>query len=251
MQQYLPTSMTDIVLLVILGLSAVFAMYRGFIREVLAIFSWIGAFFITVYFFNMTDAIMRELIPNEMIAHGLTAILLFISSLIVFSLLAGTIADFIHKSPLGSVDRLLGLGFGALRGALVICLVYFGISWAYAGKEMPTWVTNSKSLPMVQKGADYLTTLVPEEQRMKLVKMVQDVVAEKDEGEPGEPTLGKPTETGPIIKKITEAPTQPKDTEMQLPSEEVHEGKRALDDPIHVDKAKKEQALKKPVKITN
>lgn len=234
MEQYIPSSTTDIVLLAILVLSAVFAMYRGFIREFLAIISWVAAFVITIYFFNQANVIMLELVPNDMIAAGLTAILLFIVSLVVFSLISASLSDVIHKTPLSSVDRLLGLGFGVVRGALVICLMYFGVSWAYAEKPMPEWLSKSKSLPLVQRGADYLATLVPEEQRMKLVKMVQNAVSsDDDEGTPGAPILGKPDETGPIIKKITEAPTKIEDTEVHLPTSEIHDGKRALDDPIH------------------
>lgn len=244
MEQYLPSSTTDIVLLVILVLSAIFAMYRGFIREFLAIISWVAAFVITIYFFNQANVMMLEIIPNDMIAAGLSGILLFIVSLVVFSLISASLSDIIHRTPLSSVDRLLGLFFGVLRGALVICLMYFGVSWAYAGKTMPTWVTNSKSLPLVQRSSEYLASLVPEEQRIKLVKMVQNAVTEKDEeGTDGPPELGQPTETGPIIKKITEAPTRIEDTEIQLPPGEVHAGKRALDDPIHApnygDKSKK------------
>lgn len=233
MEQYMPSSTTDFILITILGLSAIFAMYRGFIREVLAIFSWIASIFITIYLFSPTDMLMKEIIPNDMIAHGLSAILLFIVSLITFSLLSSFVADFIHKTPLSSVDRLLGLGFGVLRGGLVICLLYFGIAWAYAGKEMPGWVTKSSSLPIVQRGADYLTTLVPEDQRMKFIKMVQEVVLEKEDV--ADKTLGKPVETGPIIKKIEEKIVPPEDTEIQGSTQDIHDGKRALDDPVHVE----------------
>lgn len=244
MQDYLPSSTADLVLLAVLVISAIFAMYRGFIREFLAIISWVAAFVITIYFFNPANVLMLEIVPNDMIAAGLTGILLFIVSLVVFSLIAATLSDIIHKTPLSSVDRLLGLFFGVVRGGLIICLLYFGVSWAYAGKPMPTWVTDSKSLPIVKKSSEYLTTLVPEGQRIELVKMLQNAVTEGEDDEIKGPTnLGKPSETGPIIKKIVESPTKIEDTEAQLPSHEVHKGERALDDPVHApnynDKSKK------------
>lgn len=252
-EQYLPTTPTDIVLVVILVLSALFALFRGFVREFLAILAWVGAFFVTIYSFGFTYKFFHGFIDNEMVAHGLSAALLFLISLIVFSLIAHTIASWIHKTPLSSLDRFLGLIFGVLRGMLLICLLYIVVVWFYKDKELPVWVTQAKTLPLIQKGANYLADLVPEEQRIKLIKMFQEFISDKSEKE--EENFMKDSATapssavgkGPIIKHRSEQNPQHNNVihpytkpENVTPSHHPatptnNAANRPLDDPIHVE----------------
>lgn len=249
-EQYLPTTSTDIVLVVILVFSALFALFRGFVREFLAILAWVGAFFVTIYAFGYTYQFFHSFIDNEMVAHGLSAALLFLVSLIIFSLIAHTIASWIRKTPLSSIDRFLGLLFGVLRGALVICLLYIAVVWFYKEKELPHWVTQAKTLPLIQKGANYLADLVPEEQRIKLIKMFQDFITDKSEKEEenfmrqASPTYGAPLYRGPIIKHRSEQKpkkdivihpyTKPENATPAIGNATT----KALDDPIHSGKPK-------------
>lgn len=180
-EQYLPTTSTDIVLVVVLVLSAVFALFRGFVRELLAICAWVGAFFVTIYCFSVTNRFFHSFIENEMISHGLAAALLFLLSLILFSLLAHMVASWVRQTPLSSLDRILGFVFGLVRGAFVICLAYISLVWFYKDKELPDWATKAHTLPLIQKGANYLMDLVPEEQRIKIVKLFQDFLSDKND----------------------------------------------------------------------
>lgn len=254
-EQYLPTTPTDIGLVAIVIFSALFALYRGFVREFLAILAWAGAFFVTIYGFTLTYKFFHGFIENEMVAHGLSAALLFLISLIVFSLLAHMVASWIRKTPLSSLDRFLGLLFGALRGMLVICLLYITLIWFYKDKELPVWVTNAKMLPLIQKGTNYLTELVPEAERIKLIKMFQEFISDKSEKEEenflrnNEATSGAPVHHAPLIKQRSDQMPE-KDVVLHpyskkenvttqdnvTPAKKVTSG--SLDDPIHSGKPK-------------
>lgn len=252
-EQYLPTTPTDIVLVVILVLSALFALFRGFVREFLAILAWVGAFFVTIYSFGFTYKFFHSFIDNEMVAHGLSAALLFLISLIIFSLIAHTIASWIHKTPLSSLDRFLGLIFGLLRGMLLICLLYIVVVWFYKDKDLPVWVTQAKTLPLVQKGANYLADLVPEEQRIKLIKMFQEFISDKSDKEEENfikdsvsssansvgkaPIIKHRSEQHPQHNNVIHPYTKPENItpshDKATPTNDTT--RRPLDDPIHVE----------------
>src|SRR5690349_16143068 len=99
----------DIIVLVVIGLSGLFAFARGFVKEVFSIGAWIGAGAIALYAFPYTQPIARKLISSVAVADGAAAIVVFIVALIVLSLIASAIARRVKASALSALDRTLGL----------------------------------------------------------------------------------------------------------------------------------------------
>lgn len=159
--QVLGFNLVDLIVIVVVLLSGVFALARGLVREVLAIFSWIGAAFATFYGFEYISPYVLRLIGEPTIANVVTGASIFLVVLFVLSLISGAIAGAVRGTAAGSVDRTLGFVFGLARGAVLICLVYMGLSWAIPPREQPAWVQAARTAPLMERGADFLYSLAP------------------------------------------------------------------------------------------
>ncbi|MCC7275732.1 MAG: CvpA family protein [Alphaproteobacteria bacterium] len=155
----------DLAIVGVVLLSAIFAVARGFVREVLSVAAWIGAALVALYGFAPLRPHARDLLGPTLIADIALGAVLFLFALIVFSLVTHTIARGVRGSALSAVDRSLGLLFGIARGAALVCLAYLLLAWAMPESEYPPWVREARALPLVQRGAEWLTSLVPREFR--------------------------------------------------------------------------------------
>ncbi len=73
-----PINVTDgVIALVILG-SGLFAFFRGFVHELLAVISWIGAGLATLYGFPYLQPRVRELITVPLIADMTAGVVIFL-----------------------------------------------------------------------------------------------------------------------------------------------------------------------------
>ena len=158
-----PFSFTDGLVVGIILLSGLFAFFRGFVREALAIGTWIGAAFAALYGFKYARPIARQFITVERIADVTAAAVLFITALIVLSIISGPISRRVQASALSALDRSLGFLFGLARGAVIVCLALLVVNWAIPKDQRPDWITSARTLPAIETGAQWLLNLLPRE----------------------------------------------------------------------------------------
>lgn len=153
----------DAAVIGVMLLSCLFAFFRGFVREMLSLGAWIGAALVTVYYFPEISAKLRPHFKSSVGATGVATLALYTGSLIGFSILNAVILKFIRSGKeVGMLDNLLGLAFGAARGALLVSLGYFIMTIAMPEKEYPAWLTSSLTRPYAEQGAVVLAQAAPE-----------------------------------------------------------------------------------------
>ena len=161
MQDVLGFNLVDLIVIAVVLLSGVFALARGLVREVLAIFSWIGAAFATLYGFDYLNPYMLRLIDTPMIANIVTGSAIFLVTLFVLSFVSGAISGAVRGTAAGSVDRTLGFLFGLARGAVLVCIAYLALSFIIPTQDQPAWVKAARTGPFMERGADFLYSLAP------------------------------------------------------------------------------------------
>ena len=147
-------------------LSAIFAFYRGFVREVLAIAGWVGAAVFAAYYFDQVRPHVEPYLKDELLTDIATAAGLFLGSLVVFWLVIHFIVIRVKKSALNALDRSLGFVFGVARGVVVVALAFLlgeKMIWADEEHPQPEWVSGARSLPLIEYAATTMVALVPEE----------------------------------------------------------------------------------------
>ena len=160
-----PINIADVVIALVILISGLFAFFRGFVHELLAIVSWIGAGLATVYGFPYLQPRVRELITVPLIADMTAGVAIFMIVLIALSILTRILSRRIRTSALGPLDRSLGLVFGFLRGAALVCIAWLVFAWLLPREDHPEWVTEAKLRPLVEHGSVLLVGLLPERLR--------------------------------------------------------------------------------------
>ncbi len=168
-----PVNPVDILVAVVLLLSAVLAFSRGVVREVLGVGAWIGAAFATIYGFPHLRPFARDLVESQLLADAGAALVIFLIALILLVVISQIIASRIQGSRLGALDRTLGFIFGLARGAALLCLAYMLFVWAMAPEDRPPWIAKARTMPYIVKGAEAIRSVVPDEIEEKAASAVR------------------------------------------------------------------------------
>ncbi len=113
----------DYTVLAILGLSIIFSVMRGLVKEVLSILAWFVAFYVGRTYTDQMLPLMPTDIPSESLRTLAAFLVLFLATLLLATLLAIAISAIFKKIGLGWLNRVLGAVFGAFRGVLVVCIL--------------------------------------------------------------------------------------------------------------------------------
>jgi membrane protein required for colicin V production len=160
----LPLNVVDLGVFGVILISALLAFSRGLVREVLSIGAWVVAALATIYGLPHLRDITRTYISQQLVADAVTGVTIFVVTLIVCAAISHMVARNVRSSGFGAVDRSLGLLFGVLRGAVLVCLAYLAFVWAEPKPEdQPDVVKNARMLRYVAEGADLLKALLPKD----------------------------------------------------------------------------------------
>ena len=159
----LPVNGLDFVVILLILVSAMFAYFRGFAHEILTVAAWLGAVFATIYGLPYAKPYARQFLAIEFLADLVAGVVVFVVSLIAFSLITNLIGKWAQGSGLGMLNRSLGFLFGILRGALLICLVYVGVEWMMPPDDQPPWMRTARTMRLIETGSVFLRSLVPDE----------------------------------------------------------------------------------------
>jgi membrane protein required for colicin V production len=161
----LPINITDLVVVGVVLISGLIALARGFVREVLSLVGWVGATLVTLWGFRYARPYAPDWVVRLQIADIATGVTLFLVSLIVFSLVSYGLSSLVRNSVLSALDRTLGFIFGLARGVALVALAYLALAWFFPTEEDRAWMQQARTLPLIEKTADYLRRLAPPEFR--------------------------------------------------------------------------------------
>jgi membrane protein required for colicin V production len=163
----------DLIILGVIGLSALLAFSRGFIKEMLSILGWIGAVIATVALFSPVRQVVRQYIAEPLLADIAAGIGIFVVTLILCGMLNHWVSAQVRSNGLGALDRSLGLVFGLVRGSVIVCAAYILLTFFQPNRaELPDMVNEARLLPIVERGSAFILTLLPDD----LLKTGQDAI---------------------------------------------------------------------------
>lgn len=113
----------DLTLLGLLVLSVLVGIWRGLVFELMSLIGWVVAYVAAQMFAPQAAALLPMVAPGSTMQHVAGFALVFLGVLVVWSLLARLVRFVVHATPLTALDRLLGAGFGLLRGGVVLLVV--------------------------------------------------------------------------------------------------------------------------------
>ncbi len=143
----------------LLGLSIMVGLWRGLVSEVLALVSWIAAFWVAWWFGPAVAQRFEHVIALPSARIIVAYALCFVAVLILGALLRFVISRLVEGTGLSGTDRLLGMLFGLARGVLLVTLLVFLLGFTAFTRD--PWWQQSVLLPHFQQAAAWMGQRVP------------------------------------------------------------------------------------------
>lgn len=141
----------DYVVLLLVGLGAVGGFFRGFVEEVLSLAAWCLALLAVHYFHEPLTYYLASHLPTETGAGVLAFFLLLLAPYLLTRFIARRMGSASRGSAIGPIDRILGFGFGAVKGFIIVVLGYsivvFGYDLVWGANGRPQWIVESRTYP--------------------------------------------------------------------------------------------------------
>lgn len=168
----------DVIILIIVGISALIALSRGLVKEVLSIIGWVLGTCAVIYLLPELLPFAKKYVSNGYIAGAITAICILILFFIIWIYTTAGIVGKIRTSKLNGMDRILGLFFGIARACLLVILFYILINWIIPHEKQSETLTESKYFKLAGSFAKPIEDLIPEE----TINLIKEKTAYEKEG---------------------------------------------------------------------
>ncbi len=149
----------DIVVFLILGFSGILAFARGLSREIISILALLIGLAGALFVFGRYRIDVQNFIRPGWLADGALFIGVFGALFLMVSFILRGWAKTIRGRSPGIFERILGFGFGLIRGAILASLFVLVASESAKDGEPAAWMTESTTYPTIRKIADTLLTL--------------------------------------------------------------------------------------------
>jgi membrane protein required for colicin V production len=209
----MPITLLDILLLVVMLISGLLAMIRGFMREILSIGAWGVAALVTLYTYARVLPIAKGYFSSDMVAAGVSVGGIFLLTLLIVSIITVRISDMVLDSRVGALDRSLGFLFGLGRGLVIVVVAFLFFAWLVPDRSQPEWVRGAKSKVVLQSTGQWLMSMLPDDPESTILKRLKKPKPEDQDAPPDaapgqKSELQRPTieaETKPVQAKFLQA----------------------------------------------
>lgn len=152
----------DIIALSVLGVSALVGVVRGALREITTVVAFIAAAFAAVFALRLIGPMARAALHPAWLGNTAALLIVFIVVYVALRIIGAGLVRGLHRtSALGALDRMVGGGFGLLRGLILLGLAYMAIHLAPPATGLPSWITSAKLYPVAAECAEVIRTVAP------------------------------------------------------------------------------------------
>ncbi|HTY02626.1 MAG TPA: CvpA family protein [Rhodocyclaceae bacterium] len=110
----------DVAVLAVIAASALLGLWRGMVAEVLALAAWVAAFIAARTFAGEAGALFAGVVAEPALRYAVGFGVIVVGVLVLFAVARVLLRTLLRAVGLGVLDRLLGAGFGIVRGTLIV-----------------------------------------------------------------------------------------------------------------------------------
>ncbi|MFP4256775.1 MAG: CvpA family protein [Desulfobacterales bacterium] len=165
----------DMVVVVILGYCIIRGAFRGLIREAAAIVGVLGGFYAAFMFHDALAPVFSGLTDNDVYMHFAAFLVLFFGVFAAAVLTGMLVRALVQLMLLGVVDRALGSVFGALKGVVVVALLFFLLTFFLPQGDSSAIIRDSKLAPHANSVAAGIIRVIPEDARRAFAARIQEL----------------------------------------------------------------------------
>ena len=166
----------DWVLIAALIVSIIIGAIRGFTREFLGLVSWIVAIAAAVLLAPSAVGWLDSWIKTPSLRIAGSYALVFFGALVLGAIVTSIVSMLVRKSALSGFDRMVGGGFGLIRGVLVAVVAVWLVGLTPARQD--PWWSQSMLIPRLEWMAQGLSGLMPEKWRQRAAPAAAEAAKE-------------------------------------------------------------------------
>ena len=151
----------DLAVVAIIGLSAVLSLFRGFVREAIALAGWIAGLWFAFNYVHVAAEWFERWVESPEIRLVFGFVVLLAAVLVVAGIAARLAGGLVDVTGLGGTDRVLGMLFGAGRGAVIVAGLVLLAGFTDFARE--SWWGESVLLPRFEALAGEVARVLPPE----------------------------------------------------------------------------------------
>ncbi|HIM98512.1 MAG TPA: CvpA family protein [Gammaproteobacteria bacterium] len=135
----------DAVVLAALVLSLGLGIFRGIVREILSLSSWIISIWLAYVYGDDLAIVVVPWVESERLSGLIGYVVVFVTVLVLLSLVGALLLKLFRIAGLSGTSRLLGGLFGFLRGLVIVTVLLFSAEWTPATSQ--AWFRDSQIVP--------------------------------------------------------------------------------------------------------
>ncbi len=151
----------DLIIIVIIVISALISLVRGFVKESISLASWVVAGFIALRYFTALADLLKPYIESPTIRSGTGFAILFVCSLIVGAVINFMASQLVSKTGLSGTDKSLGVVFGAARGIIIVIMLVLLAGLTPMPSE--SWWKESTMVEYFASMASWIKDILPDD----------------------------------------------------------------------------------------
>lgn len=113
----------DLIIIAIIALSVLTGLFRGFVKELVALCVWVLAIWLGMHYSQELDPWLKSYIQEQSARTSVAFIIILFATLFAGGVVNALLSFILKKSGLSGTDRTLGMGFGFLRGVFIVALL--------------------------------------------------------------------------------------------------------------------------------
>ena len=150
----------DIGVFVLIVLSALIGLIRGFVKEALSLATWVAAFGLSMLYVKPLAAALPFAVQSEVVRMGIAFAIIFFGVLVIGAIINHLLSTAVSSIGLGKIDHVLGGVFGNARGGLIITLLVLLMGVTAFPKQ--SWWMDSLFIPWFEDAAVVVKGMIPE-----------------------------------------------------------------------------------------
>jgi len=156
----------DYVVLLIVGIAAIGGFLRGFVEEILSLAAWALSIFAIRFAHGPLTVMLERHMPSDIGAGIVAFLLLLLVPYFAVRIFAQRLGAASRGSMLGPIDRVIGFGFGAIKGLLIVVFAFsllvlgYDVAWGPGGR--PAWISQARTYPLINASSEALVVLIAE-----------------------------------------------------------------------------------------
>lgn len=153
-------SLLDIVLIAIVGASVVSGFMAGFARAGIGLLAAITGVIFGFWFYSIPAEWIHRFISSVAFSNLMGFLVVFFACTVLGGLTGNLLAKLLKWTGLSWLDRIMGAGFGLVRGGLA-AVALVSVLMAFTPRPVPAWMTGSALLPYAIDGSNIIASLAP------------------------------------------------------------------------------------------